>query len=226
MTIRSYRGVALPLQYWKVVAMVRKDGKPSVTAYLLSQESLLDEFRTARTPGTLPESFSYGAYRTFQVPVRRIAGLTGLDLAPYIAADPLERSRNDRTATRTRATRAHPAVTTFSLLTSRSKVRGHGPELACGPARERIHGDTQRVGRANGRVRDRADRRCRRGEDDARPAGDAVAAATGAVGGRHRIGAQHPARSLRAPGGDRDVPGSGGVPVSGARNAFSPTGVR
>jgi endonuclease G, mitochondrial len=52
---------------------------------------LLDEFRTERTPGTLPESFSYGAYRTFQVPVRRIAGLTGLDLAPYIAADPLER---------------------------------------------------------------------------------------------------------------------------------------
>ena len=87
----QYRGVALPLQYWKVVAMMRKDGKPSVTAYLLSQESLLDEFRTARTPGTLPESFSYGAYRTFQVPVQRIAGLTGLDLAPYIAADPLER---------------------------------------------------------------------------------------------------------------------------------------
>ena len=87
----QYRGVALPLQYWKVVAMMRKDGKPSVTAYLLSQESLLDEFRTARTPGTLPESFSYGAYRTFQVPVKRIAGLTGLDLAPYIAADPLER---------------------------------------------------------------------------------------------------------------------------------------
>ncbi len=87
----EYRGVALPLQYWKVVAMVRTDGKPSVTAYLLSQESLLDEFRTERLPGALPESFSYGAYRTFQVPVRRIADLTGLDLAPYVAADPLDR---------------------------------------------------------------------------------------------------------------------------------------
>ena len=42
----QYRGVALPLQYWKIVAMMRTDGKPSVTAYLLSQESLLDEFRT------------------------------------------------------------------------------------------------------------------------------------------------------------------------------------
>jgi endonuclease G len=87
----EYRGVALPLQYWKLVAMVRADGKPSVTAYLLSQQALLDEFRTERTRGVLPESFSYGAYRTFQVPVRRIAGLTGLDMAPFIAADPLER---------------------------------------------------------------------------------------------------------------------------------------
>jgi endonuclease G, mitochondrial len=87
----QYRGVALPLQYWKIVAMVRKDGKPSVTGYLLSQEALLDEFRTERTPGTLPASFSYGAYRTFQMPVRRIAALTGLDLVPYIAADPLAR---------------------------------------------------------------------------------------------------------------------------------------
>ena len=88
----EYRGVALPLQYWKIVAMVRSDnGKPSVTAYLLSQESLLDEFRSERISGALPESFSFGAYRTFQVPVRRIAGLTGLDMAPYIAADPLER---------------------------------------------------------------------------------------------------------------------------------------
>ncbi len=86
-----YRGVALPLQYWKIVAMVRTDGKPSVTAYLLSQSALLDEYRTERAPGALPESFSYGAYRTFQVPVRRIADLTGLDLAGYVAADPLER---------------------------------------------------------------------------------------------------------------------------------------
>ncbi len=87
----QYRGVALPLQYWKIVAMVRTDGKPSVTAYLLSQESLLDEFRTERTRGMLPASFSYGAYRTFQVPVRRIAALTGLDLTAYIAGDPLGR---------------------------------------------------------------------------------------------------------------------------------------
>lgn len=80
-----YRGVALPRQFFKVVAMVTKTGILSATAYLLSQEALLDEFVTGL------EEFSFGAYRTFQVPVRRVAELTGLDLQASIAGDPLER---------------------------------------------------------------------------------------------------------------------------------------
>jgi endonuclease G len=81
----EYRGVALPRQFWKTVAMVKQNGGLSVTGYLLSQAALLDEFAEGE------EAFSYGAYRTFQVPVRRIAQLTGLGLDPCIAADPLER---------------------------------------------------------------------------------------------------------------------------------------
>ena len=80
----AYRGVQLPRQFWKIVAMVKQSGALSVTGYLLSQASLLDELEA-------DEEFSYGAYRTFQVPVRRIAALTGLGLEPHIAADPLER---------------------------------------------------------------------------------------------------------------------------------------
>jgi endonuclease G, mitochondrial len=80
----EYRGVNLPRQYWKVAAIVKKDGQLSVTGYLLSQTSLLDDV-VGR------EDFSYGAYRTFQVPVQRIADLTGLDLDNLVAADPLER---------------------------------------------------------------------------------------------------------------------------------------
>jgi endonuclease G len=80
----AYRGVQLPRQFWKLVAMVKATGELSVTGYLLSQASLIDDLPTE-------EAFSYGAYRTFQVTVRRIAELTGLGLAPYIAADPLER---------------------------------------------------------------------------------------------------------------------------------------
>jgi len=80
-----YRGVALPRQYWKVVAMTKSDGTLSATGYLLSQAALLDEFLAG------PEEFSFGAYRTFQVPVRRIASMTGLGLDAYVAGDPLER---------------------------------------------------------------------------------------------------------------------------------------
>ncbi|WP_027502784.1 DNA/RNA non-specific endonuclease [Rhodococcus sp. UNC363MFTsu5.1] len=80
-----YRGVSLPRQFWKAVAMVRQDGELSVTGYLLSQAALLEEFAEGE------ESFSFGAYRTFQVPVRRIVALTGLGMDAYVAADPLER---------------------------------------------------------------------------------------------------------------------------------------
>jgi endonuclease G len=80
----EYRGVNLPRQYWKIAAIVKKDGQLSVTGYLLSQTALLGDV-VGR------EDFSFGAYRTFQVPVRRIAGLTGLDLDNFVAADPLER---------------------------------------------------------------------------------------------------------------------------------------
>jgi endonuclease G, mitochondrial len=80
----EYRGIQLPRQFWKIVGMVTKSGRLSVTGYLLSQASLLGDLESA-------EEFSYGAYRTYQVPVRRIADLTRLGLEPHIAADPLER---------------------------------------------------------------------------------------------------------------------------------------
>ena len=80
----EYRGVALPRQFWKVAAMVKHDGQLSATAYLLSQTALIDSVAE-------DEAFSFGAYRTFQVPVRRIAELSGLSLDAFISGDPLER---------------------------------------------------------------------------------------------------------------------------------------
>ncbi|MEV4145538.1 DNA/RNA non-specific endonuclease [Amycolatopsis sp. NPDC049691] len=79
-----YRGVQLPRQFWKVVAMVKADGTLSATAYLLSQEELIHGLEAAG-------EFSYGAYRTFQVPVRRVEALTGLSFGALPDADSLER---------------------------------------------------------------------------------------------------------------------------------------
>lgn len=75
-----YRGVNLPREYWKIVVMVKKSGQLSATAYLLSQQALIQG---------LEEAFAFGQYKTFQVPVHRIEALTGLDFGPLAACDPL-----------------------------------------------------------------------------------------------------------------------------------------
>lgn len=82
----AYRGVQLPRQFWKVVTMVKTNEQLSATAYLLSQSDLISGLRTR-------EPFSYGAYRTYQVPVRKIEELTILSFGPLVDADPLARER-------------------------------------------------------------------------------------------------------------------------------------
>jgi endonuclease G, mitochondrial len=79
-----YRDVRLPRQFWKVVAMVKSTGELSATGYLLSQAALIDGLEAAPS-----EEFSYGAYRTFQVPIRRIEDLTCLTFGDLRDADPL-----------------------------------------------------------------------------------------------------------------------------------------
>ena len=88
----QYRGVQLPRQFWKVVAMVKQSGDLSATAYLLSQDQLIEGLEIAA------EAFSYGAYRTYQVPVRRVEDITGLSFGPLADADPLGRQEATITA--------------------------------------------------------------------------------------------------------------------------------
>jgi endonuclease G len=78
-----YRGVQLPRQFWKLVAMAKQDRTLSATAYLLSQAQLINGLEIT------PAAFSYGAYRTYQVPVHHIQDLTGLSFGSVADADPL-----------------------------------------------------------------------------------------------------------------------------------------
>jgi endonuclease G, mitochondrial len=78
----EYRGVKLPRQFWKVAVILKTDGRISATAYLLSQEHLLAGLERL-------EEFSYGAYRTYQVPVARVEALTGLSFGSLRDSDPL-----------------------------------------------------------------------------------------------------------------------------------------
>jgi endonuclease G len=75
-----YRGVNLPREFWKIVVMVKGDGKLSATGYLLSQEALIQG---------LEEEFAFGEYKTFQVPLQRIEAITGLDFHHLSDHDPL-----------------------------------------------------------------------------------------------------------------------------------------
>ncbi|HBB34339.1 MAG TPA: hypothetical protein DC064_21730 [Cyanobacteria bacterium UBA9273] len=76
----EYKGIQLPKEFWKVVVMVNEtEDRLAATAYLLSQASLLDN---------LKETFSFGAYKTYQVSVKKIESLTGLNFGKLKTFDP------------------------------------------------------------------------------------------------------------------------------------------
>ncbi len=68
----------IPAEFWKVVIMVKDDGELSATAYLQSQENMLDDLE-----------FVYGQYETYQVPVTTIEEKTGLDFGKLSEYDPM-----------------------------------------------------------------------------------------------------------------------------------------
>jgi len=74
-----YRGkFQIPAEYWKVVAIVKEDGRLSATAYLQTQKNLIVNLEWA-----------YGEYKTYQVPVAKIEALTRLDFGDLRNQDPL-----------------------------------------------------------------------------------------------------------------------------------------
>ena len=72
----QYRDALVPLAFWKVVAIVREDGHPSVTAYKVSQERELEELE-----------FVYAGYKTFQISVQQVIEATGIDFSSLVRYD-------------------------------------------------------------------------------------------------------------------------------------------
>ncbi|MGF9940271.1 DNA/RNA non-specific endonuclease [Bacillus anthracis] len=73
-----YRGVQIPVEFWKVAVIVKEDGNLSATAYLQSQKNLITNLE-----------FAYGEYKTYQVKVSDIEKLTGLDFGELRNHDPI-----------------------------------------------------------------------------------------------------------------------------------------
>jgi DNA/RNA endonuclease G (NUC1) len=72
-----FHGVQLPKEFWKVVVMLRDDGNLSATAYLLSQEDMIEGLE-----------FVYGEFRTYQVSIELIEKKTGLNFGNLRDHDP------------------------------------------------------------------------------------------------------------------------------------------
>jgi endonuclease G len=72
----EYRGTRIPKAFWKVVGIVTEDGRPSATAYKVSQERKLGELE-----------FVYAGYKTFQISIRQVIEDTGIDFRPLVEYD-------------------------------------------------------------------------------------------------------------------------------------------
>lgn len=79
-----YRGIRIPLRFWKIAAWEGQAG-------LAAAGFVLDQSELVETSEGLLAAPPLGAFRTFQVPIADIAALTGIDLGPLPEADVRER---------------------------------------------------------------------------------------------------------------------------------------
>lgn len=82
-------GVQIPDEFWKVVVAVTPEKKLSATGYVISQRDMI-------TPD-IAEAAVFGPYKTFQVPILRIAQETGLDFGNLASFDPLAAADTEST---------------------------------------------------------------------------------------------------------------------------------
>ncbi|MEG9249768.1 DNA/RNA non-specific endonuclease [Arthrobacter sp. Soc17.1.1.1] len=86
-----YRGMEIPLRYFKV-AVFLQGGSLAATGYVVDQTPQLADFDDVPKPGAVGDAVGddappLGPFRTFQVPIRDIAALTGLDLDQLVGVD-------------------------------------------------------------------------------------------------------------------------------------------
>jgi endonuclease G, mitochondrial len=80
---RVLNGVQIPAKFWKVIVMIKKDGTPSATGYIVNQADLIEDI-------TKKSIFVFQKFKTYQVSLKTIEKQTGLafGLGRY---DPLQR---------------------------------------------------------------------------------------------------------------------------------------
>jgi endonuclease G len=80
-----YRGIRIPLRFWKIAAWQDATGLRAA-GFVLDQTELVD------TSEGLLAAPPLGAFRTFQAPIADIAGIAGIAVGPLVDADVLDRA--------------------------------------------------------------------------------------------------------------------------------------
>jgi len=86
-----YRGVHVPGKFWKIAAWTN-DGVLGAAGFLVDQTPLMgkvDLEKVTRERLLADEPPPLGPFRTFQVPIKQIEGLTGIAMENLVAADRL-----------------------------------------------------------------------------------------------------------------------------------------
>ncbi len=65
-----YNDIKIPDQFWKVIVMIKDDGTPSATGYMVQQNDLISDIVT--------RGFMYEQFLTYQVPISEIEDLTDI----------------------------------------------------------------------------------------------------------------------------------------------------
>ncbi len=65
-----YNNIKIPDQFWKVIVMIKDDGTPSATGYIVQQKDLIEDIVT--------RGFMYGQFQTYQVPISEIEDVTDI----------------------------------------------------------------------------------------------------------------------------------------------------
>ena len=72
----AYRGALIPRSFWKVVAIVLPNGRPSATAYKIDQNKELQDLE-----------FVYAGYKTYQISIQQVINGTHIDFSPLVSFD-------------------------------------------------------------------------------------------------------------------------------------------
>ena len=72
----TYRGALIPRSFWKVVAIVLPNGRPSATAYKIDQNKELQDLE-----------FVYAGYKTYQISIQQVINGTHIDFSALTPFD-------------------------------------------------------------------------------------------------------------------------------------------